>query len=214
MKRPPLWVRLVPAVLVLAGAAVAFWKRDAFTPGALEAGIGLAGPWIGPVFVLAHVFAALVSVPRWGMAIVAGLLFGLWPGLLWSLAGTLAGTAAGFWLARFVNWGSFAPHDLPRVGPWVARAEEGGWRIVALARLLPLPGAAVNYGFGLSELPFRDFALGTFVGSIPTAAVFANLGASGLTDPAAARGELVGAAALALALVALSAFLAHRKARK
>ncbi len=213
MKRPPLALRLVPAVLVLAGAAVAFWKREAFAPGALEAGIGLAGAWMGPVFVAAHVFASLVSVPRWGMAIVAGLLFGLWPGIAWSLAGTMAGTLAAFGLARFVNWGAFVPHDLPRVGPWVARAEAGGWRIVAFARLLPLPGAAVNYGFGLSALTARDFAIGTFVGSIPAAAVFANLGAAGWTDPSAARVELVGAVALGLALVALSAFLARRMGR-
>jgi len=119
---PPLWLRLVPVGLVLAGAGVAFARRDDITPAAIEAGIGLVGPWMGPVFVLVHVATSLVSVPRWAMAIVAGLLFGLVGGTLWSLAGTLAGTSAGFFLARFVNAGAFVPHDLPRVGPWIARA--------------------------------------------------------------------------------------------
>ncbi len=207
MNRPPLWLRLIPVGLVLAGAAAAYARRDAITPGAIEAGIGLAGIWMGPVFVLAHVATSLVSVPRWAMAIVAGLLFGLAGGIFWSLAGTLAGTSAGFLLARFVNSGSFVPHDLPRVGPWIARAEAGGWRTVALARLLPVPGAAVNYGFGLSSLTYRDFALGTLLGSLPAAAVFANLGAAGWADPEAARVELIGAVALGLALVALSVVL-------
>jgi uncharacterized membrane protein YdjX (TVP38/TMEM64 family) len=209
--RPPLLLRLVPVGLVAAGAAYAFVRRDALTPAAIEAGIGLAGAWMGPVFVLVHVFTSLVSVPRWAMAIVAGLLFGLVGGTLWSLAGTLAGTSAGFALARFVNSGALVPHDLPRVGPWIARAEAGGWRVVALARLLPVPGAAVNYGFGLSALGFRDFALGTLAGSVPAAIVFANLGAAGWTDPGAARLELVGAVALGLAFVALSALLAGRR---
>lgn len=207
MTPPPLWLRLVPVGLVLAGAGVAFAWRDDITPAAIEAGIGLVGPWMGPVFVLVHVATSLVSVPRWAMAIVAGLLFGLVGGTLWSLAGTLAGTSAGFFLARFVNAGAFVPHDLPRVGPWIARAEAGGWRTVALARLLPVPGAAVNYGFGLSALGYRDFALGTLLGSVPAAAVFANLGAAGWSDPAAARVELIGAVALGLALVAVSALL-------
>jgi uncharacterized membrane protein YdjX (TVP38/TMEM64 family) len=211
---PKLWLRLIPAGLVLAGAVFAFVRREAITPAAIEAGIGLVGPWMGPAFMLVHVAASLVSVPRWAMAIVAGLLFGLAEGTFWSLAGTLAGTSAGYFLARFVNAGAFVPHDLPRVGPWIARAEAGGWRTVALARLLPVPGAAVNYGFGLSALGYRDFALGTLLGSVPAALVFTNLGAAGWSDPAAARVELVGAVALGLALVALSALLPRLLGRR
>ncbi len=213
MTPPRLWLRLIPVGLVLAGAAVAFARRDEITPAAIEAGIGLVGPWMGPAFVLAHVATSLVSVPRWAMAIVAGLLFGLVGGTFWSLAGTLAGTSAGFFLARFVNSGAFVPHDLPRVGPWIARAEAGGWRTIALARLLPVPGAAVNYGFGLSAIGYRDFACGTVLGSVPAAIVFANLGAAGWSDPAAARIELIGAVALGLALVALSVLLPRFLAR-
>ncbi|MBI3506171.1 MAG: VTT domain-containing protein [Proteobacteria bacterium] len=205
--RPPLWLRLIPVGLVLAGALAAFLRRESLTPGAIEAGIGLLGPWMGPAFVFAHVFTSLVSVPRWAMAIVAGLLFGLIEGTAWSLAGTLAGTSAAFALARFVNSGAIVPHDLPRVGHWIAKAEAGGWRTVALARLLPVPGAAVNYGSGLTALSYRDYALGTLLGSLPAALVFANLGAAGWADPEAARVELVGAVALGLAFVALSAVL-------
>ena len=207
MTRPPLWLRLLPVGLVLAGAAIAFARRDALTPGAIEAALGLMGPWMGPAFVVAHVFTSLVSVPRWAMAIVAGLLFGLVEGTLWSLAGTFAGTSAAFFLARFVNSGAVVPHDLPRVGVWIARAEAGGWRTVALARLLPLPGAAVNYASGLTALSYRDYALGTMLGALPAAIVFANLGAAGWADPSAARMELIGAAALGLAFVALSVVL-------
>ena len=206
--RPPLWLRLVPVGLVLAGALAAFVRRDALTPGAIEAGLGLLGPWMGPAFVLAHVFTSLVSVPRWAMAIVAGLLFGLVEGTLWSLAGTLAGTSAAFLLARFVNSGTLVPHDLPRIGPWIARAE--GRRLGARWRsraCFPFPGAAVNYASGLTALTYRDYALGTMLGALPAAIVFANLGAAGWSDPSAARLELIGAVALGFAFVALSVVL-------
>jgi len=55
MARPPLWLRLAPVVAVLAGAGAAFANRDMLTPAAIEAGVGLAGPWIGPVFLAVHV---------------------------------------------------------------------------------------------------------------------------------------------------------------
>jgi uncharacterized membrane protein YdjX (TVP38/TMEM64 family) len=207
MARLPLWLRLAPVAVVLAGAGAAFANRDMLTPAAIEAAVGLAGPWMGPAFLAVHVATSLVAVPRWAMAICAGLLFGFPEGVAWSLAGTLAGNSTAFALARFANSGAFEPHDLPRVGKWVARAEEGGWRVVALLRLLPVPGFAVNYGFGLSAMRFRDFALGTLVGAVPAAVVFANLGAAGWADPAAARVELVGAAALGLAFVAVTALL-------
>jgi uncharacterized membrane protein YdjX (TVP38/TMEM64 family) len=91
------------------------------------------------------------------------------------------------------------------VGPWIARAEQSGWRAVALARLLPVPGALVTYGFGLSRLRYRSFSLGTALGTLPVAIVFSNLGAAGWTDPEAAKETLVLAVAAALVFVAATA---------
>lgn len=197
----PLWLRLVPVALIGAGAAAAFFNRDAISPAALEAMIGLAGAWMGPAFVVAHMLGILVAIPRWAFAIGAGLLFGFPEGAVWAVAGTLAGTSLGFGVARFANQGALKPHEWARVGPWIARAERSGWRAVALARLLPVPGALVTYGFGLSRLRYRNFLMGTAVGTLPVALVFSNLGAAGWTDPEAAKTQIVIAVATAIAFV-------------
>jgi uncharacterized membrane protein YdjX (TVP38/TMEM64 family) len=211
--RFPLWVRLLPVLSIAAGAAFAFANRESVTPASLEAAVGLAGAWMGPAFVLVHAAGILVALPRWAFAIGAGLLFGFPEGVAWSIAGTLAGTSLGFAIARFANAGALKPHEWKRAGDWVARAEAGGWRTVALARLLPVPGAVVTYGFGLSRLRYRDFVAGTALGTLPVAFVFANLGAAGWTDPEAAKTQLVIAAGLALAFVAAT-LLGPRLLRK
>lgn len=200
MERLPLAWRLAPIALIATLALAAYLNRDALDADAFLALVESWGAFAGLGFVLIHACVSLVGFPRWAMALVAGAVFGAWGGVPWALAGALAGGSSVFALARFVNSGSLVPHDLPRVGPWIARAEAGGWRTVAILRLLPLPGIAVNVGLGLSSIAYRQFALGTVVGSLPHSFVFAKLGAVGLI---AAQDGLV-EARLPLAIAAVS----------
>jgi uncharacterized membrane protein YdjX (TVP38/TMEM64 family) len=216
MDRPPTVLRALPVALVVALAVLGFVHRDSLDAAAFLALVESWGAFAGLGFILIHAAVALVGFPRWAMAIVAGALFGAWGGMPWALAGALAGGSAVFVLARFVNSGALVPHDLPHVGPWIARAEAGGWRTVAILRLLPLPGIAVNVGLGLSAIAYRQFAAGTLVGSLPHSIVFAKLGAAGVLAAqdglAEARGPLAIAATLGIAAVALS-FAVRKRAR-
>jgi uncharacterized membrane protein YdjX (TVP38/TMEM64 family) len=54
----------------------------------------------------------------------------------------------------------------------------GETRGVIAARLSPLPGDAVSYGSGLSDISLGPFVLGTVVGEVPWAAVAVLAGAS------------------------------------
>jgi uncharacterized membrane protein YdjX (TVP38/TMEM64 family) len=216
MDRPSPILRALPVALVGALAALAFAHREAWDAAAFFALVESWGALAGLGFVLVHAAVSLVGFPRWAMAIVAGALFGAWGGIPWALAGALAGGSSVFALARFANSGAIVPHDLPRVGPWIARAEAGGWRTVAILRLLPLPGIAVNAGLGLSAIVYRQFAAGTVVGSLPHSIVFAKLGAAGLIAAqdglAEAKLPLAIAAVSGLAAVALS-FAVRKRAR-
>lgn len=216
MDRPSPLLRALPVMLVAALALAAFVHRDAWDAEAFLALVESWGAFAGLGFVLVHAAVSLVGFPRWAMAIVAGALFGAWGGIPWALAGALAGGTSVFALARFVNSGALVPHDLPRLGPWIARAEAGGWRTVAILRLLPLPGIAVNVGLGLSAIAYRQFAAGTVAGSLPHSIVFAKLGAAGLIAAqdglAEARLPLTIAALAGIAAVALS-FAVRKRVR-
>lgn len=180
MNRPKNWLRaLIGLGLLVGGAAALIYRRELHL---LE-----IQDWLddygsfGPLaFVAAHLLASLFFVPRTVMAIVAGVLFGLWWGAVWSLLGALIGAAVSFLAARYVNANAIQPEDMRAIGPWLKRAEAGGWRAVAIARLIPVvPHTAINYALGVTRIPFRAYLLGTLVGIAPTTIVFANLGATG-----------------------------------
>jgi uncharacterized membrane protein YdjX (TVP38/TMEM64 family) len=180
MYRLPTWLRgalLAVIVLGVAGSIVLELTTDARM---IHDFVDDFGPLVPAVFVVAHVAASLVFVPRSVMAVVASMLFGFWPACLWAIVGSMAGAIAGFVVARYINAGLIVPENLARVGPVLQRAEDGGWRAVALVRLLPvLPHALANYVLGLTRLSLGEYTLGSFIGMLPETYVFVNLAFSG-----------------------------------
>jgi uncharacterized membrane protein YdjX (TVP38/TMEM64 family) len=203
----------VPALLMLAAAAAWRWRGLA-DPRALTAAIA-AYPATPLVFLAVQVAASLLFVPRTLLGIAAGLLFGMWWGIVWAALGSLAGAAAGFLLARYVNAGVIDLAGDTRIGPFFDRVEKGGWRVVALVRLVPiLPHSLTNYAFGLTRMPLAPYAVGSLLGQMPITVACVNLGAAG--------GRLIGGeagwltpsviAAAALGLSFLIPALARRRA--
>lgn len=203
MYRPPPWLRLFLLSLIVVGIAVAAAVETASKTHVISAFIDRFGPFVPVVFVLVHILASLVFVPRSVMAIVATLLFGFWEACWWSTLGSIAGAMAGFLIARYINSGFIVPEEMKRVGPILERAEDGGWRAVAVIRLLPLlPHALVNYALGLTRLSLAEYTLGSLAGMLPETYVFVNLAVSGRR--ALDGGAWVAPMAWGLALVGLS----------
>ena len=134
------------------------------------------------LFVLAHVIVSLTFIPRSIIAVAAGLVWGLWWGSVIATLGCLAGASAGFLIARYLNDGLIKPGQLPGFGRLLARLEGGGWRAVTVLRLVPvMPHTPVNYAFGLTNIGFLPYCVGTILGSLPTTVFYADLGALGET---------------------------------
>jgi uncharacterized membrane protein YdjX (TVP38/TMEM64 family) len=197
-------VRILLVLLVAAGVGAAVVFQGSFQPHALKEQIG--GHDAAPlVFMALSIAASLVLVPRTILAAAGGLLFGLWWGLLWTTVSSTIGSVVGFLLARYVNNGLVDAATLPRLAPVLKAAEQGGWRIVALIRLLPLPNTPVNYALGITRLSFASFTVGSFLGMLPSSFVYAQLGASG--DAALSGRNWVVPTIVALALLALTLVL-------
>jgi len=197
--------RVLLLLLVAAGVATAFANRSALDPAAIEGAIAAhrgAPLW----FLLAHVAASLLFIPRTMLAVVAGLAFGLGWGLVWAALGSVLGAVAGFLIARYVNGGLIEPERMPRIGPALRRAEEGGWRAVTMLRLIPvIPHSLANYALGLTPLPPGPYAFGSLVGQLPMTIACVDLGAAGerlaLGRPGWVMPTVIGAAALGLSLL-------------
>ncbi|HTS93632.1 MAG TPA: VTT domain-containing protein [Stellaceae bacterium] len=171
--------RLLLVGLVLASIGWVLTHRSDLSPGAIKDAI--AGEPLAPlIFVAAHVAASIAFVPRTLMAVAAGLLFGVAGGFFWAMIGSTVGAVAGFLLARYVNSGLVEPETLPRLGPLFLKAEEGGWRAVAMVRLIPmLPHPLTNYGLGLTRVSLGDYTIGTILGQIPMTVAYVEFGAAG-----------------------------------
>ena len=168
--------RLVVLVLLAIGAASVWQWRAILDPTTITAAIGRypAAP-LG--FLAVHIAASLLFIPRTLLAIVAGLLFGMGWGIVWAATGSVAGAVAGFLVARFVNSDLVDPR---RLGPIVGAVERGGWRAVAVLRLIPvIPHSLANYALGLTRLPLAAYSLGSLLGQLPLTIAYVDLGAAG-----------------------------------
>lgn len=202
--------RLTAGVALLGIGAAAMWHwRGVFDPLAIAA--LLTGNRFAPLgFIALHVAASLFFVPRTVLAVAAGLIFGGWWGPVWATIGSLAGAVAGCVVARYLYSGFVERADPTRLRAFLARAETGGWRMVAVVRLLPLiPHSLTNYAFGLTRVSLGAYVFGSLVGQLPLTIAYADLGAAGGQAMAGGAGwqgglfwpTLIGFATLALSLL-------------
>ncbi len=173
------WVRLILLALIALGIAAAWRWRELFDPRALAAAI--AGDPLAPLaFIAIHVAASLFFVPRTVLALAAGLVFGMWWGIVWAALGSVAGAVAGFTAARYLHAGLIDRDRLWRAASLLDRLDRGGWRMVAVVRLVPvIPHSLTNYALGLTRLRLGAYAVGSLLGQLPLTVAYADLGAAG-----------------------------------
>lgn len=201
--------RLILLALLGIGIVAAWHWRGVFDPAALTALIDNS-PAAPLVFIGLHIVASLVFVPRTLMALGAGLVFGMWWGALWAALGSLLGAIAGFLVARYLGGGLAARAGWRRAAALLERAEAGGWRMVAILRLVPIiPHSLTNFALGLTGVRLGAYVLGSFLGQLPLTIAYADLGAAGGRallgggdwPNAVLWPTLIGVSALALSLV-------------
>ncbi len=169
--------RILALLLVAAGIALAVLYRDIIDPVAIRDAI-TGNPFSPAIFVALQVAASLLFIPRTVLGIAAGLVFGFVWGTVWALTGAMLGATAGFALTRWLGAGGMLDTS-PGMGRLVQRAEEGGWRAVAILRLTPLPHGVANTLLGMTNLTWRDYLLGSFTGMLPMTLAQVEVGAAG-----------------------------------
>jgi uncharacterized membrane protein YdjX (TVP38/TMEM64 family) len=207
--RPPAAVRILLAVVVAAGIiATLAWLGTVdhhLRIATIQKLIGTSA-WAPVIFIVVSTIASFVFVPRTIFAAAAGFLFGLSMGLLWATIGSIAGSVAGFLLARYLSVGLIDEAKWPRFAPLLRAAEHGGWRTVAIIRLIPiLPNTPVNYAFGVTGVSLASYTIGSTIGQFPMTYVWVQLGTSGTY--ALSGGQWILPTVLSLALLVVSMIL-------
>lgn len=145
----------------------------------LEAGI------FGPIILfIAYQAVTIIPFPTAALSFIAGSLFGPWWGSLIVVVSLNVASWLSFWFARY-----FGRHFVREShGKWVRRFDEwmheDGFYAVLIARLLYIPFEYVGVAAGLSTLSFRQYAVASLLGMLPSTVTFVVLG-DAFTDPRA-----------------------------
>lgn len=209
--------RLVVLVLLIATALVlakVFGAGERL--GELRGWIEALGPWGPLVFVLLYVVAVVFMLPASALTLAAGALFGSALGAtVVSIAATL-GAGLSFLISRYFARAA--------VSEWLSKSEkfqrldqmteQHGAIMVALTRLVPLfPFSLLNYGFGLTRVPFRTYLFWSWLCMLPGTLLYV-IGADALTK-GLAQGRvpwpLVAGAVVAAVVLTVLVRLAQRK---
>jgi len=197
-------LRQLPLLVILAVAMLGvLFLRPYFSfdmlaehHGALKELVAADARLTAVVFIFAYVVVVAFSLPGATIATLAGgLLFGLFPGVLYNVIGATLGAVLIFLAARMglgerlaarIDASHGAVHRLKH------GIDENQWSVLFLMRLVPVvPFFVANVVPALLNVPLNRFAITTALGIIPGAIVYTSVGAGlGEVIAAGARPDL------------------------
>ncbi|WP_368914601.1 TVP38/TMEM64 family protein [Exiguobacterium acetylicum] len=136
------------------------------------------------LYVLAYTVRPLVFFPASLLTVFGGYTYGPWLGTLLDVIGAGTGGLLSFWIARLLGRrGVEKLIGKGKLNVLDERIATNGFLVVLIVRLIPLfPFDAISYASGLSKIHFKQFAIANYIGIIPGAFVYNNIGSS-LRDP-------------------------------
>ena len=139
------------------------------------------GPW-GPVAVAAfYVVACVLFLPGSLLTLGAGFLFGVVSGTITVSVGSVLGACAAFLVGRTVarDWIAARISGNAKFAAIDEAVGRQGFKIVLLTRLSPVfPFNMLNYGYGLTKVRFRTYALASWIGMIPGTIMYVYIGST------------------------------------
>lgn len=155
---------------------------------------GAFGPLL---FILFFILRSLVLFPSALLIAAAGLLWGPFWGLVCSVIGDNLSAIFAFWIGRHFGKDLLAVSKIKFLQGLDSQVREHGLMTIVVLRLALAPFDAVNYGSGLTRIRFRDYALGTLIGTFPSILSLVFFG-SGWFEP---RNLTIGGIMLVLSLM-------------
>jgi uncharacterized membrane protein YdjX (TVP38/TMEM64 family) len=204
--------------LVLAGGVAALYftpLRAYLTKAHINDFIAwLRGLWYGPrVLIALYAVGCVFALPASIFVIAAGVIWGWKLGGLYAIIGGFLGAIAAYYVGGFLGEGLL--DKFGSVGRSVRKqVESSGFLSMLIVRLIPGPPFAVwNYAAGVAKMRFRDYALATLIGIIPSHLVFtycADALVNGTMTQGDALKRLAIVCALLLALILIPIYIKQR----
>jgi uncharacterized membrane protein YdjX (TVP38/TMEM64 family) len=211
-------------LLVLVAVIAAGFVLAKFTPlGTYLSKEGVLGgieqlrgsPWAPVIFVSAYAVATALAIPGTVLTLAGGALFGVWFGILLNSLGANIGANLAFLLARGLGRDGITKLFGSRLDKLDKATDQHGFQGLLTLRLIPVaPFNALNFGSGLTSIPWSSYALATVIGILPGTAVYTFFGEALLQGSTEASSQAYTRVFIAgLLLVALSLLPRFLKSR-
>ena len=129
--------------------------------------------WVGILLWLGlYVILALLVAPASLHKFVSGVIFGFWYGWVIAFVGAVLGAILPFWIARkyLYDYVDKKTAHKPVFKGIKKGIKENGFKCVFLTRTsLVIPYPVLNYGYGVTEVKWKDYLLGSSGMIIPGA---------------------------------------------
>lgn len=137
----------------------------------------LAAGMFGPlVLILVYVFQTIIPFPSPALAVIGGALYGPWLGGLITFVGANISGTISFIFGRYFGRHFVTEHEKGWIKKYDDLMTQEGFMTILFMRLLFFPFDIVSILAGLTRVTYRQYALGTFLGTVPSIATFVVLG--------------------------------------
>ena len=134
------------------------------------------------IYIVLYTVATLLILPSTPLNLTGGAIFGVWWGTLWTTIAALVAAIAAFAFTRTVGRSLVTKKFAGRWNAVDAEIRQGGLFYIFAIRLLPIvPYGIVNFVAGLTSIEFKDYVIGTLLGTVPGVLPFVMMGA-GITQ--------------------------------
>jgi uncharacterized membrane protein YdjX (TVP38/TMEM64 family) len=183
-------------------------------PDLIKAWLKSSGFWAPVTYIAIYVIATILVLPSTALNLTGGAIFGVWMGTFWTSVAAIIAAIASFIFARTVGHEAVSKRLAGRWQALDAELRQGGIFYMFAIRLVPvMPYGLVNFAAGLTSVSFKDYLIGTILGTVPGILPFVLLGSSGLK--AIRTGEVMPlVAALALLGVLVAGSTWYRRHRR
>lgn len=144
----------------------------------LQAWLKQMGIWAPVIYIALYTVGTIFIVPSTPLNLSGGAIFGSWWGTLWTAIAAVIAAVVAFAFTRTVGRDLIAKKLAGRWEAMDAELRQGGLFYMFAIRLLPIiPYGIVNFAAGLTSIRFRDYLIGTLLGTVPGILPFVMMGA-------------------------------------
>lgn len=168
-------------ILSLVATGLVVYFLGGISPDTLQIWLGQTGVWTPLIYIVIYVLATVLILPSTALNLTGGAIFGPWLGTLWTSIAAIIAAVVSFTFTRTVGREMVAARLGGKLQSMDDRFQQGGLFYMFAIRLLPIiPYGLVNFTAGLTSIRFRDYFLGTLLGTVPGILPFVLLGSFGL----------------------------------